>query len=433
MVLPFFQFYVLLKDLFNGHAKYQASFHIYFATFIMWCFYSYAFWRLGDFFPLQSASGSMFSIEAYISRVGILGVTIISILSGFGAVSSPYTSLFLFMRPVTLVDIHQAEKKITQTIEMIFTKKKRIAEAERKRKLESANEGHGITSYFQSIYQTIASKAGQSYSGEISLLQQEVQTLETLNRQLISELDDLYVELDKVKRSKTWQGQYYNILGYILSVYCVYKLIISTINIVFNRIGKNDPVTNGIDILVHYWKLNIDVQVWSQYISFLLVGILITSTMRSLMVHLMKFFRAFARFISPNNIVLFLAYLMGVYFVSSVLLLHSSLPFHYRTIITKVLQGVEFTFYTRWFDVLFVISALISLVSLYLTEVRGGENFNDIRQLGFTEDSASNQKAKYDSPWKAGYNSPRMASSSSEVIRGIQYQDSPVRSMKRFQ
>lgn len=30
---------------------------------------------------------------------------------------------------------------------------------------------------------------------------------------------------DRVRYSKTWQGKYYNALGYFFSVYCVYKLV----------------------------------------------------------------------------------------------------------------------------------------------------------------------------------------------------------------
>ena len=50
-----------------------------------------------------------------------------ALLSGFGAVSYPYTSMEMFMRSVSAADVHQLEKKLLQTFEMIVAKKKRIA------------------------------------------------------------------------------------------------------------------------------------------------------------------------------------------------------------------------------------------------------------------------------------------------------------------
>jgi hypothetical protein len=52
-------------------------------TVIAWCFYLYTFWKLGNPFPISNRN-EFFSIEQCISRVGIIGVTAMAILSGFG-------------------------------------------------------------------------------------------------------------------------------------------------------------------------------------------------------------------------------------------------------------------------------------------------------------------------------------------------------------
>jgi len=56
---------------------------VLFFTLIAWCFYLYMFWKLGNPFPISNRH-EFFSIEQCISRVGIIGVTAMAILSGFG-------------------------------------------------------------------------------------------------------------------------------------------------------------------------------------------------------------------------------------------------------------------------------------------------------------------------------------------------------------
>lgn len=56
---------------------------VLFFTLIAWCFYLYIFWKLGNPFPISNRN-EFFSIEICVSRVGIIGVTAMAILSGFG-------------------------------------------------------------------------------------------------------------------------------------------------------------------------------------------------------------------------------------------------------------------------------------------------------------------------------------------------------------
>ncbi|XP_055726416.1 Golgi pH regulator-like, partial [Salvelinus fontinalis] len=205
------------------------------------------------------------------------------------------------------------------------------------------------------------------------LIQQEVDALEELSRQLFLETVDLQATKERIEYSKTFQGKYFNFLGYFFSIYCVWKIFMATINIVFDHVGNTDPVTRRMEITVNYLGIQFDVNFWSQHISFILVGIIIVTSIRGLLITLIRFFYAISSSKSSNVIVLVLAQIMGMYFVSSVLLMRMSMPLEYRSIVTEVLGELQFNFYHRWFDVIFLVSALSSILFLYLTHKQAPE------------------------------------------------------------
>ena len=45
-------------------------------TLLIWLCYLYGFWRIGDPFPLLSVSKGIFTIEQAVSRIGVVGVTV---------------------------------------------------------------------------------------------------------------------------------------------------------------------------------------------------------------------------------------------------------------------------------------------------------------------------------------------------------------------
>ncbi|KAK3107617.1 hypothetical protein FSP39_018367 [Pinctada imbricata] len=331
-------------------------------TAAVWFVFLYLFWKVGDPFPILSPKHGIFSIEQCIGRIGVLGVTLMAVLSGFGAVNYPYTSMFYFIRAVSDADIQGVEKRLMQTMDMIIMKKKRVALAKRESlKQASINQSQGgIWGIFKNV------RLAAPSTENIPLLKQETDAYEELSRQLFLESVDLHNAQERIAYSKTFKGKYFNFLGYFFSIYCVWKIFISTVNIIFDRVGKVDPVTRGIEIAVNYLGIQFDVLFWSQQISFYLIGIIIITSVRGLLLTLAKFFYAIASSKSSNAIVLCLAQIMGMYFVSSVLLMRMNMPQEYRMIITEVLGELQFNFYHRWFDVIFLISALSSIGFLYI-------------------------------------------------------------------
>lgn len=87
----------------------------------------YGLWKVGDPFPLLSVSHGIFTIEQAVSRIGVIGVTVMALLSGFGAVNYPYTSMTYFIKPVSQQDVSTLERRLLLTLDMITGKKKRIA------------------------------------------------------------------------------------------------------------------------------------------------------------------------------------------------------------------------------------------------------------------------------------------------------------------
>jgi len=173
-------------------------------------------------------------------------------------------------------------------------------------------------------------RSGGNEGEDINNLVIETKSLEDFSRDLFSEINELRQEKARIVFSKTWQGRFYNLLGYFFSGYCIYKIFMSIINIVFDRKVSIDPVSRGIGIVLRYMNVSIDVPFWSQQISFLLVGIIIATSIRGLLNYLMKFFYEYSSSVSSNNIVLLLAEIMGMYFVSAILLIRMSMPLEYR-------------------------------------------------------------------------------------------------------
>ncbi|RKP24627.1 Golgi pH regulator-like protein, partial [Syncephalis pseudoplumigaleata] len=367
--IPAYQIYIMLGGIHRDFVKRRRLAF----TATIWLVLFASFWQLGDYFPIErtmSVDPGWLSMTPLMSRIGVLGVTIMAILSGFGAVNSPYTTLFVFLRKIDRADVQATERKLSQLMDTIISKRKRIVTAQLRQKGAESVRPDAMCGHHQYIHicmllrrrccRGMSMHITMDVYADVAALKEETKHMEGFAQNLFLELEELYTEMDRIAYAQTWKGQYYNVLGYIFSGYCIYKVFMATINILFNRIGKTDPITYSLALLGPYIDVEIDVQTLSQQLSFIFVGIMILCSIRGLLIQLTKFFRASVSNVSPENMVLFLAQIMGMYFLSSVLLMRMSLPTEYREIISGVLSTIEFNFYHRWFDVIFLVSAILS-------------------------------------------------------------------------
>lgn len=154
-VIPYYIAHSLISNIRIVSAKYSTG-----ITIILWIAYLYFFWRIGDPFPLLSVNRGIFTLEQGVSRIGVVGVTVMAILSGFGAVNFPYSNMNYFIHPITQNDVIATEKKLMQTIDMILAKKKRIALAKKNRQ----NQPNTTKNSFWGLISSVANKSNMNES-----------------------------------------------------------------------------------------------------------------------------------------------------------------------------------------------------------------------------------------------------------------------------
>ncbi|TDH72373.1 hypothetical protein CCR75_003401 [Bremia lactucae] len=367
LVIPLSLFYTLARE--YGVARRQAAG----TASALQILYLYSFWRLGGVLeqdlPRQSLD-AMFSIRNFVSRVSLLGVLFMALLSGFGAVNCPYEYMTFFWQKVVDEDIEFLEKRLRHNLDIVIAKKKRLT-LERRASVRRQEDSIASKTTKTFVLLWINRFFTSNDTTYMKSLEADIRTLESLGRELFLEVNDLRNAQARSFGARTIRGRVLNCFGYVMSAFCMYKMGMSTVNVIFRRNRDKDPITDVVEKLLYIWPSlaeQLNLRFLSEIASLSFVGILVFTQTRGFLVTLLKFFRTYSNTVSSNSVVLWLAHLMGMYFVSSFVLMRMNLSPLHRQRIDEVLGEIEFHIFHRYFDMMFVISALCSIGVLAVTK-----------------------------------------------------------------
>jgi golgi pH regulator len=137
-------------------------------------------------------------------------------------------------------------------------------------------------------------------------------------------------------------------------------------NVLLSLNPQKDPITRTLEISFLYLHAPQWLNDLIQPVSFITVGAVVFTSTRGFLVSFAKLFRAVSAGVTTQSLALVLAYVMGSYFISTVLLMRMSMPEQYRSMLTRALGGVHFAFFHRWNDIVFITATIVTLISVVL-------------------------------------------------------------------
>ncbi|KAK9460281.1 Abscisic acid G-protein coupled receptor-domain-containing protein [Lipomyces oligophaga] len=341
-------------------------------VFVSWL---YLFYRIGDYLPLpKHIEGSFWQNslsfrEECLARIGLIGVSTMAVLSGFGAVSAPYASFTTKPREVSDLDISRVKTGIDTTDELIRYKETGLKSIEQRLLDKQKTSSRSSTNLMSKMF---SSFRGDADEREFSSSRLELEGLYAMRSSLYGDLKELSKRFTEQENAKTLTGKAHRALYFLFSIYCVYR--ISATSITRNpfrhastSFSQSDPITHVLALLAQYWDPDLDRQSWSRQIGFLFSGIIFMCSINSVLSTFNMISRTVPRALERASLALLVAEILGTYAVSTSLLLRSNLPKDMSSAVSSALGApLEATFVDRWFDTLFLCAAGISAAGLYI-------------------------------------------------------------------
>ncbi|CAO1632684.1 unnamed protein product [Sympodiomycopsis kandeliae] len=276
-------------------------------------------------------------LESGLARTAVVGVTLIALLSGSGAMGAAVDSYETCaplhgrgrrstVREPSASDIRSAQASFQKACQDLNRTK---SEVERLQNQQTSDQPLQ-SSWFSSIDNVFR---GTPKDREIKALQLEISSLSMLAGAMRDELDTLQQKRKESQWKNSLGGRIWIVIGHAFALYCVMRLGVSLFSLLFLNYSTSssssspDLISTLLAKFIHFlFSTEIDVSIWSKQISLLFVGLLILGRLRIIFNYLAQFFRAASNGISTSFLILFLAEILSVYLLATLIQLRTSLP-----------------------------------------------------------------------------------------------------------
>lgn len=356
------------------------------------------FWALGALLPSAAAPSDEMKekglnlFQACLDRLGITGVTLMALLSGFASVSAIWQNFGPKAQPVAESDISRKQNGYEATVEMMNEKRARLNTLQRR--MTESTSATGTNNSFWSRAAGILPLSKNTDSQEKQTLEMEISGLETMASSLESNLNVLRGRRSDQLKEQSTIGRAQLAFGIAFSCYCVYRIIATTINI-SRRIlfgaqsikSDTDPITYGIALFARHVYPSIDQASWAHQISFLLSGVMLFASFNAVT----QTFYLFARIMphsvlqaTRTNFALLISQISGMYVISSALMLRGMMPEKVGSVINSALGAglLEPAWTQRWFEGWYMSAVVVTIIGVGVSRSWRWEDESGVEMKG---------------------------------------------------
>ncbi|OSC96409.1 hypothetical protein PYCCODRAFT_1421048 [Trametes coccinea BRFM310] len=285
-----------------------------------------------SYIPIPAGMQAHTFIQSTLSRLTVIGTVFLGLLSGFGAIDTAWDFFPMLTRQSrphpTEEEVRSAESGLQRVRGDLAQRQKDL------RSLQASKQSEVPSNWFS---RALPSWQG---NGESSSMAQEITGLEALEYEMSRNLDALKQRQADAKFSKTFMGRIFNWGGRLFSVYCIYRIFASLVNLILPRSPPSAPgesTSTNADVIsfvlayllshLPFVRLPQDkIAVISRQISLGFVGIIILSSIRRVLRGVARLLRVTSRSLGASLMLLTLAQVMGIYLLSTLIQLRTSFP-----------------------------------------------------------------------------------------------------------